>query len=38
MQSVSGFEAVVAGDTLSVSRYKKKEFIGRLTACLGEQL
>lgn len=38
VQSVSGFEAVVAGDTLSVSRYKKKEFIGRLTACLGEQL
>ena len=24
MQSVSGFEAVVAGDTLSVSRYKKE--------------
>ena len=38
VQSVSGFEAVVAGDTLSVSRHKKKEFIERLTAFLGEQI
>lgn len=38
VQRVSGFEAVVAGDTLSVSRHKKKEFIERLTACLGEQI
>lgn len=38
VQSVSGFEVAVAGDTLSVSRHKKKEFIERLTSCLGEQI
>lgn len=38
VRQINGLEVEVAGDTLPVSRHKKKEFIQALTDYLGEQL
>lgn len=38
VQRLNGFELIVAGDTVPVSRHKKREFVERLTTFMGDQL